>query len=81
MELNRKHFHAIIFYNFPSGLTQQQRASMNLIQFVAMKPHQGTVFIHGIIYSTEVVVYSKTDFVKVLQNQLLFPKPLMLCGH
>ena len=23
MELNRKHFHAIIFYNFRSGLTQQ----------------------------------------------------------
>ena len=24
MELNRKHFHAIIFYNFSRGLTQQQ---------------------------------------------------------
>ena len=24
MELNREHFHAIIFYNFRSGLTQQQ---------------------------------------------------------
>ena len=24
MELNRKHFHAIIFYNFRRGLTQQQ---------------------------------------------------------
>ena len=25
MELNRKHFRAIIFYNFRCGLTQQQR--------------------------------------------------------
>ena len=24
MELNREHFHAIIFYNFRRGLTQQQ---------------------------------------------------------
>lgn len=24
MVLNRKHFRAIIFYNFPRGLTQQQ---------------------------------------------------------
>ena len=25
MELNRKHFRVIIFYNVPSGLTQQQQ--------------------------------------------------------
>ena len=32
MELNRKHFRAIIFYNFRRGLTQLNSASMNLIQ-------------------------------------------------
>ena len=52
---------------------------MNLIQFLAMKLHQGPVFIDGMVNSTEVVVHSKTNFVKVVQNQLLFRKPLMLC--
>ena len=31
--------------------------------------------------STEVVVHSKTNFVKMIQNQLLFWKPLMLCAN
>ena len=38
MKLNRAHFRAIIFYN---------SASMNLIQFMSMKLHQGPVFIDG----------------------------------
>ena len=42
---------------------------MNLIQFLAMKLHQGPVFINGIVNSTEVLVHSKTNFVKVVQNQ------------
>ena len=40
-------------------------ASMNLIQFLVMKLHQGPVFIDGIVNSTEVVVDFKTNFVKV----------------
>ena len=57
MELNREHFLAIIFYNFRRGLTQQQ-CSKNVIQFFAMKLHQGPVFIDGMVNSTEVVVHS-----------------------
>ena len=44
-----------------------------------MKLHQGSVFIDGMVNSTEVVVHSKTNFVKVVQNQLFFRKWLMLC--
>ena len=53
---------------------------MNLIQFLAMKLHQGPVFIDGMLNSTEIVVPSKTNFVKVMQTQLLFRKSLMLCA-
>ena len=67
IELNREHFRAIIFYNFRRGLTQQQ-SSVNIIQFLAMKLHQGPVFIDYMVNSTEVVVLSKTNFVKVAQN-------------
>ena len=60
------------FYNFRRGLTER---------FLAMKLHQGPVFIDGMVSSTKVVVHSKTNFVKVVQNQLLFRKPLMLCAN
>ena len=40
---------------------------MNLIQFLAMKLYQGPVFING-MNSTEVIVHSKTNFVKFVQN-------------
>ena len=56
-------------------------ASMNLIQFLAMKLHQGPVFINGMVNSTELVVHSKTNFVKVVQNQFLSWKTLMLCPN
>ena len=56
-------------------------ALMNLIKFLAMKLLQGPVFIDGMLHSTEVVVYSKTNFVKVDQNQWFFRKPLMLCPN
>ena len=59
------------FYNFRCGL----------IQFLATKLLQGPVFIYGMVHSTEVEVYSNTNFVKVIQNELLFRKPLMLCAN
>ena len=46
-----------------------------------MKPHSGPVFIDGMVNSTEIVVHSKANFVKVVQNQLLFRKPLILCAN
>ena len=42
---------------------------MNLIKFLATKLHQGPVFIDDMVNSTEVIVHSKTNFVKVDQNQ------------
>ena len=42
-----------------------------------MKLHHGSVFIDCMVNSTEVVVHSKTNFVKVVHNQLLFRKPLV----
>ena len=71
MELNREHFRAIIFYNFRRRLTQQQFIN-KLNSIFAMKLHQGPVFIDGMLNSAKVVVHSKTNFVKVVQNQLLF---------
>ena len=68
MELNREHFHAIIFYNFQSGLTQQQCID----ELNSIDKHD------GVVNSTEVAVHCNPNFVKVVQNQLLFWKPLLL---
>ena len=76
MELNREHFRAIIFYNFR---LLNISASMNLFQFLTMKLYQGPLFIDGMVNTAEVVVHSTTNFVKVVQIQLLLRKPLTLC--
>ena len=52
-------------------------APLTVIKFFAMKLHQGSVFIEGKVNSIEVIVRFKTNFVKVIQNHLLFWKPLM----
>ena len=49
---------------------------MNSNQFLTKKLHQGPVFIYAMVNSTVVVVHSKTNFVKAVQNQLLYRKPL-----
>ena len=67
MELNREHFCAIIFYNFRRGLTQQQCID-ELNSIFGDEAPQEPVFIDGILNSTDVVVHSKTNFVKVVQN-------------
>ena len=69
MELNREHFRVIIFYNFRRGLTQQQCIN----ELNSIFGNEAT--------SAEVVVLTKTNFVKVVQNQLLFRQPLMLCTN
>ena len=56
-------------------------ASTKLIQFLAMNLHQKPVFIDGMENSSEVVVHSKTNLVKVVQSQLLSRKSLMLCAN
>ena len=54
---------------------------MNLIQRLAMRLYQIPVFVDAMVNSIEVVVHSTTNFVKFVQNQLLFRKPLMLCAN
>ena len=51
---------------------------MHLIKFLTMKLHQGPALIDGMVISTEVTVHSKKNFVKIVQNQLLLWKPLIL---
>ena len=51
---------------------------MNLINFLAMKLHQGSVFVDVMVNSTEVVVRSKTNFVKVVKNQLFRMRQMIL---
>lgn len=63
MELNRDYFFET-FDVYQHGKT----AWINLIQFLATKLHQRPVLVH-----------SRMNFVKVIQNQLLFRKPLILC--
>ena len=46
-----------------------------------MKLHQGPTFIDGVVNTIEVVVHSKTNFVEVVQNQLLFWKLILQVRH
>ena len=73
MKINREHFRAIIFYNFRRGLTQQQCTDELNSIFGDEAP---SMFIDGMI-----VVHSKTNCVKVVQNHFLFRKSLMLCAN
>ena len=73
MELNCEYTLAIIFYNFRQKCIDELKQ-----QFLAIKLHQGPVFIDGMVNSTKVVVHSKTNIVKVVQSQLLFQKPLII---
>ena len=81
MELNREHFRAIIFYNFRRGLTQQQCIDELNSIFDNEVPSRTIVYRWGMVNSTEDVFHSKTNFVKVVQNQLLLIKPLILCAN
>ena len=76
MELNCERFYAIIFYNFQ----QQCIDGLNSI-FGDEAPSKTSVYRWCMVNSTAIVVHSKTNFVKVFQNQLLFRKPLMLCAN
>ena len=80
MELNREHFRAIIFYNYRRGLTQHQ-CSDELNSIFGVEALSSTSIYRFIVNSTQVVVHSKTNFVKVVQNQLLLRKPLMLYAN
>ena len=69
MELNREHFRVIVFYNFRRGLTQQQCIDeLNSLFGDEAPPRTSFYRWYG-------------EFMKVVQNQLLFRKPLMLCAN
>ncbi len=78
MELNREHYRAIIFYNFRRGLTQQQYIDELNSTFGDEAPSRASVY-RGSPNSIMAVVFATMKLVKVVQNQLLFRKTLMLC--
>ena len=49
---------------------------MNLIQFLAMKLHQGPMFIDGMVNSSEVVVHSKTNPVEGCPKSVAVPETI-----
>ena len=49
---------------------------MNLIKFLAMKLHQGPVFIDGMVNSTEVVVHTKDEFREGRLNSVVVPETI-----
>lgn len=67
------HCCAIIFYNFWRGSTQQQCINELNVIFGCKGP-----VLNGMGNSFLVIVHSKTKDVKVVQNQMLCFKPLML---
>ena len=73
MDSNREHFGAIMFYDSRRGLTQQQCIA-EFDSILALKLHQGPVFIDGIVSSIEALELSQSHLVKVVQNQLLLRK-------
>ena len=66
-------FVQLFFYNFRHGLTQQHSIDELNSIFGDEAPSRTS--------STEVVVHFKTYIVKVVQNQLLFRKPLTLSAN
>ena len=80
MKLNRKHFRAIIFYNFRRGLTlQQYMDELNSI-FGDEAPSRTSVYRWYVEFNRGRSSF-KTNVVKIVQSQLLFRKPLMLCAN
>ena len=49
---------------------------MNLIQFLAMKLHQGPVFIDGMVNSTEVVVHTQNEFREGRPKSVVVPETI-----
>ena len=80
MELNSGNFRETIFYNFRCGLTQYQCIDELPSIFGDEAPLKTYVYRYGMVNSIEIVVHSKPNFVKVVQNQVLFRKPLNLCA-
>ena len=71
MELNhRENFCVIIFYNFRRGLTQQQWID----ELNSIYGDQAPSNVYRLVAEYEIVVHSKMNYVKVVQNQLLFRK-------
>ena len=75
MELNREHFRAIIFYSFRRALTQQQCIDELNSIFGDEAPSRASVYRWYGVYNRGRI---SLHFVKVVQNQLLFRKPLTL---
>ena len=80
MELNREHFRAIIFYSFRFGLTQQQSIDELNSIFDNEAPSRTSVYRWYSEFNRGCSSL-QDNFVKVVQNPLLFQKPSMLCAN
>ena len=80
MELNREHFRA--FYKFRRGLTQQQCINELNSIFGYEAPSRTSVYRwYGEFKRGHSSLQDERRTVKVVQNQLFFWKPLMLCAN
>ena len=81
MQLNHEYFRAIIFYNFQCGLTQQQCIDEpNLIFDYEALSRTSIYRWYGEFNRRRSSLQDEfCEF--VVQNQLLFRKPLMLCAN
>ena len=73
-------FVRLYFQKCRRGLTQQQFIDELNSIFGDEAPSRISAYL-WYVNSTEVVVHSKTNFVKVVRNQLLFQKLLVLCAN
>ena len=80
MEINREHFRAIIFYNFRRELTQQQCINELNSIFGVETPPRASVYRWYEEFKRGCSSLQH-KFCKVVQNQLLFRKPLMLYAN
>ena len=80
MELTRENFRAMIYYDFRRELSRQGFIDQLIFIFGHEAPSYDTVkrwyneFNRG-------AIHSPTNFVKIVQNQLLGQKTLMLCKN
>ena len=80
MELSREIFLTVIYYDFRRGLSRQVCIDQ-LIPIFGDEALSYATFNAGITNFIVVAIRSPTNFVKIVQNQLLDQETLMLCKN
>ena len=81
MELTCKNFHVMIYYDFQRGLSRQECIDQLISTFVDEAPSYMPLCNADIASLIVATIRSTTNFVKIVQNQLLGQKTLMLCNN